>query len=143
MDTVATVDSPVGPDRAATAQAKFIAAARELLRPSPVTLNRVPNWFRRAVLREFKGDRYAGTAGHAVVWRLQRAMPSLALDHWGGTTWRGRPAFVSEPYCDPDRIAAGQRLADRLGCGFEIDPNSWWYPGATTRLVWFEKEESA
>lgn len=120
-----------------------IEAARELLKPSPVDLHKVPNWLRRRMLAAF-GCHYGNTSGSAV---LHHAMRQLAedhwLDHWGATTWGNHPAFVAEPYQLWTRdLQSIEQFADRCGIAWHVTPNSWWYPGWTLRVLFYERNDS-
>jgi hypothetical protein len=39
----------------------------------------------------------------------------------------------------PSRVR--ERLADATGTAWAVDPNSWHYPGATIRVVFYEKDD--
>jgi hypothetical protein len=122
-------------------QRQRIEAARRLLGPSAVELHKVPNWFRLAYVRAFRLS-HNGASGWNVIDHLQRHLGRGGwLDHFGKGTYRGRPAFISEPYgvdlADIEKIA---ELAAVLGCEYEINPNSFWFPGATTRIAFYQQE---
>lgn len=119
-----------------------IAAARDLLGPTPVRLDHVPRWFKKALHPYHRKL-------EMTYQRVQHAFATIghghALDHWGSTTLGdGRVAFVSEPYDVDAAVLAGcERLADEVGCVFYLDPNSWWFPGRTIRLVFVQRKDSA
>ncbi len=120
------------------ATAKKAEAARNILQPSPVSLNRVPDWFRRALLRAFPSAKGASgsTSGSNVVDAVSRSLKLSWLDHWGSTKWRDRTAFVSEPYqLTLEDVQSVADLAKAIGCAYEIDANSFHYPGSTFRIL--------
>jgi hypothetical protein len=127
-----------------TEQEKQIDAARKLLNPSPVELHAVPDWFRRAMLKRF-GPFYDSTSGYAMLGHIQHDHRSGGfLDHFGKTIHRGKPAFVAEPY---GVCLSGLQYIDwlckEIGCKWTIEPNSWWFPGRTTRIVFYREDDAA
>jgi len=147
MSTPTTSTAPPTTDHreAARQQRRQIQAARELLKPSEVRLHHVPRWLARRIKAALgKSSRRYYSAFDEV----QRAAAATAangsaywLDHFGSTTLHGRPAFVAEPYLSPSMIPDAIRFAELLGLTFDILPNSWWFPGRTTRLVFQEPPE--
>jgi hypothetical protein len=148
---------------AAAQQAAQIDAARKLLEPSPVKLNHCPRWFKskltaylKATKRTERGwidptfafsqqlEAIMDSFGEIVDQQNIHGMHDHWLDHWGSTTLAGgRAAFVSEPYgLSPQRAIRLQQLAEAIGLEFWICPNSWWYPGATIRLIFAEQVAS-
>ena len=131
------------PDPAALAVEKHIATARELLKPSPVELHKVPNWFRRELLKEFGYEfsrRGACVVEHAVACVRGDDLVGW-LDHWGSTVFRGTSAFVSEPYCLTHKsLGAIATIAERCGCRYQVESNSWWFPGSTIRVLFYQDE---
>ena len=129
-----------------------IDAARLLLKPSPVRLHHMPRWFVTA-LKPIREERRRGRLGSYVQDDLLAFVGSGEhwLDHWGSTKapvrrlgreGELREYFVSEPYGFTAETAAGlNRLAEATGLVWSIESNSWWYPGATVRIV-FEKPEA-
>ena len=129
-----------------TAQNRFIADARAVLRPSEVKLHRVPGWLRLRLLKAF-GCRDHDTSGCGV---LQHAMKHLAgngwldgwMDHWGSSTIGDRRVFVAEPYTlTLAEHGAIERLCAAIDCECWLSSNSWWYPGHTLRIVITPKRE--
>lgn len=111
-----------------------IAEARRILRPSPVQLRKIPAWFKRAIRPLF------GSAEERELLRIPRGFP-VRLDHWGATTWNGRPAFVTEVYdLNAEDLLNAQTFAERIGCCWRVSANSWHYPGQTIRLLFFQQE---
>src|SRR5690606_8005492 len=119
--------------------------ARKLLQPSKIRPGHVPNWFRLACLRGFRGQiRRDDMDGGGVVQKLQDLVPHLNLDHDGSLQMDGRTVYVAEPYCvSAAEIVAGKQLADTIGCQFIVSSNSWHYPGQTIRLIWSPTDEQA
>lgn len=105
------------------AQQAHIDQARVLLKPLPVRLHHCPRWFRRA-----------GVLGP------RRSYSAQWLDHWGSVKLAdGRVAFVSEPYnVSAEDLAECEAIAAKIGALFTVDPNSWWFPGQTIRLVFVQ-----
>ena len=148
MTTISTAPTSTGIPKtdyreAERQQRRQIQAARDLLQPSEVRLHHVPRWLTRRIKAalgksplayHFGPDEVrraadvASTNRHGAYW----------LDHFGTTTVHGRPAFVSEPYLEVGMVEDARRFAKLLGLTFDIRPNSWWYPGQTTRLVFQE-----
>lgn len=143
--TTTTTTTAIDPREAGRQQRRQIQAARELLKPSEVRLHHVPRWLARRIRAKLgKSPR----SYHSAFDDVQRAAAATAangsaywLDHFGSTTFKGRPAFVAEPYLSADMIPDAIRFAELLGLTFDIRPNSWWYPGQTTRLVFQEPIE--
>ncbi len=130
---------------AAVRQAKLIADARRLLRPSPVRIHHIPNWFRLALLKAYGCDR-GDTSAHSVLRHAEHASGQWWhwLDHWGSTTYHGRPCFVSEPYhLSEADVAAIAELCRRCNLDFHLSSNSWWFPGSTVRAVISQKQSNA
>jgi len=127
-------------------QTQFIHDARALMSPSPVKYNDLPNWVRLRLLKLVKGKRgqYAVCTKWAVLDDARRLFGWEWLDHHGTTTFRGRPAFVSEPYHltrkDVDNI---DDLCKAIGCEWFIDANSYHYPGYTIRVLIHEPTPTA
>lgn len=119
-------------------QTRRIEQARRLLQPTPVQLHRVPNWLRRRLLAAI-GCGGGGTSGYAVLAHAERLMGWRWLDHWGASTYRGQPCFVSEPYhVSADDMAAVAELCRRCNLDSHLSANSWWYPGETIRIAIYE-----
>jgi hypothetical protein len=116
---------------------RFIQAARELLKPSPVRPG-VPNWFRLRLLKRF-GAQW-GTNGFAVLMGARANDHWHWFDHYGRTEWHGHECFVSEPYdigaTDVQQIS---ELAAVLDCEWHISSNSWHFPGSTLRVLLYPK----
>jgi hypothetical protein len=127
----------------AESQAIHIAQSRQLLNPSPVRHGHVPNWLRLRILKRI-GCHDRDTAGAAVLGVAVSGHNYILdywLDHWGSTNHRGRTAFVTEPYNGtPDVLEAAARFAERLGIKWHVCANSWWYPGWTVRILFYEPE---
>jgi hypothetical protein len=121
-----------------------IAKARALLLPSPVRLHHAPRWFASAVRKLMPSDLWGRTSSWSAIDNLRNSNELHWLDHWGSTTLAdGRIAFISEPYdITPEAIAWLAEIAMRAGCEFWVSPNSWWYPGATIRLIFAEKVQA-
>lgn len=120
------------------ATTKAAQAARDILQPSPVRLNHVPAWFRRALLKAFPSAKGygGGTSGSIVVDAVERNLKLSWLDHWGSTEWRGRTAFVSEPQdLTLEDMQSVAELAKAIGCTYRMDANSFHYPGRTFRIL--------
>ncbi len=140
--------APAGPPAAATRspklrQREFIAAARNLLEPSPVRLHHVPNWFRLRLLRAYGCDR-GDTSGFAMLCFATTgcacSLPTW-IDHWGSCDHRGKTAFVTEPYSlAPADLQQIDAIAKRCGIAWHITSNSWWFPGSTIRVLLYESE---
>lgn len=117
-----------------------IQAARAILKPSPVRLNKVPPWMRRRLLtaRRQRGlDTYSSNSID-VLFQLASAR---VVDHFGTIDYRGRTAFVSEPYALD--IPAIQEFVGMLGPGvrWDVEANSWHFPGQTFRIVFWEESQ--
>lgn len=131
-------------DPAVKAQREMIEAARALLRPTPVKLHHVPNWFRMALLRGF-GCADCRTSGedvlhYAIDCVRRRNYFSSWLDHWGSTAYQSRPNFVSEPYnITEDNVKEIAEIARKSGCKWFLTANSWWFPGATIRIAFYQE----
>lgn len=112
--------------------------ARELLQPSEVDIAHVPNWFRLRLMKAFKNP-WRMTSGQAMLHHAVDVHFKYGdwLDHWGST--EGGKVFVSEPY----QLLAGEvaeldSFATKLGVKWYISACSWWYPGQTIRVAFFE-----
>ena len=115
----------------------LIRQAREILRPTPVRLHHAPGWFSRVVQRAYGRGCQGATLLEQIARLTDHAADSRWLDHWGSTKLPdGRVAFASEPYdLSPSAVTMLARFAEDIGCEFWVSPNSWWYPGATIRLL--------
>ena len=72
------------------------------------------------------------------------SMPS-PICCWRSTTYMGGVAFVSEPYerqITPDTLARLDAFTEKLGIEWHISANSWWYPGWTIRILFYEPDET-
>jgi hypothetical protein len=133
----------------AAAQNRQIVAARELLKPTPVRLHHVPNWLRLRILAAIRAgriprapwNRYCGTDGWSVLMHVQSCIGDRFLDHFGSTHYRGRPCFVNEPYLSSEDMDKNRRFAELLGLHWVVSSNSWWFPGNTTRIAFWEPDE--
>ena len=120
---------------------KFIADARALLKPSKVTLCKVPKWFRLTFRKAFPAEIKRAPIKHDAWHTMHNVFHFRWLDHDGQGDWGGKPAYISEPYgLTADKVKEIEWLANSLGCEYCITPNSWWYPGSTWRIVFFERE---
>ena len=121
-------------------QNQRIDELRAIMKPSPVRLHHVPDWFRLVLLRHV-GCRWGNTQGCAVLSHAQAALGLTWMDHWGSTPFRDTVAFVSEPYqLSRNEVESIDDLAKLIGCHWHICPNSWWYPGSTLRVLMFQEE---
>lgn len=128
-----------------SAQRQFIEDARALLKPSRVEVNKVPRWFRRAILDAFRGTGMFRNqecySGLPVLHTVRKRLGLRWLDHVGTCDWYGKRAFVTEPYgIDAEALKSAQDFASRIGCECALSSNSWHSPGATLRIVFFEKD---
>jgi len=119
-----------------------IDRARKLLQPTPVRSGHVPSWLSKALRRHIKSDLF--TYSPTTHCRLQYAVCSKCpyarwLDHWGSTTMFGDPIFVAEPYLNEDDLPNIAAFADRLDIAWSLSPNSWHFPGRTTRILFYPK----
>ena len=104
-------------------QSERIEAARELLKPTPVEIGKLT----RAVRKRF------GYLVPGYDW----------LDHWGVTNYYGERCFVSEPYnLRSNSLAEAEQFAQEIDCELVVLSNSWWFPGATIRLLFRAKKEA-
>jgi hypothetical protein len=124
-------------------QRKWIEQVRRLLEPTPVKLNKVPGWFRLALLRGYGCHKYESTSGYILLPQIASNQSWGWLDHWGSTDYYGRSAFVSEPYgLGEDDLTAIADMCWRCDLRCEISSNSWRYPGATVRVLIFQKTDA-
>ena len=125
---------------AASKQEEFIQAARKLLKPGAIKLWGAPVWFKKAYRKSFGGCKR--TEYGDVVTRLANNHGFAWLDHFGESVWySGEKIFVSEPYqiTNKDHSQISE-LARELDCEYRISSNSWWYPGHTIRIEFYEKK---
>lgn len=120
-----------------------IKARREILQPTPVALNRVPRWLRLRLLAATRGRRALGASVSGLsLWGDAQLMFGIRFDHFGTTTYCGKPAFCSEFYdlvfAEMSRI---ETLCRAIGCEWTLQANSWWYPGETLRVILFEADD--
>lgn len=120
-------------------QRHWITQARALLQPSEVKPG-MPAWFRFACLRALKPR---GTSRGAIESHLREMFRGGWLDHTGRGIYRGRDAYIAEPYeISAAAVQEIATLARAIGCEWEIDANSWHYPANTLRVAFFEKGDS-
>jgi len=115
-----------------------IAKDRIKYHASPVKLHEIPRWFktRLAIVLPtpavFILDQVAGVTTQRI------------FDHWGMAP---DDSVVGEPYAkiDDTKIEAKAKvIADALGIRVAITNTltSWWYPGRTIRIAFFEADDS-
>lgn len=130
--------SPQVPRDSAYKQSLTIARLRERTHVSPVECNRVPGWFRKALLKAFPGlGRHIGSLRGSSLLLSVRDMLGLGwIDHWGTTICDGQSVFAAEPYdLGPQQIESLAAFCDRIHCEFKILSDSWHFPGRTRRIV--------
>lgn len=117
-------------------QERMILELRERLKPSPVRIGHVPNWFRLALLKAY-GCAFGDTSGAGILHEASIRWRGSWLDHWGSTRLaNGEVVFVAEPYdFSPANAAECEQIAVALGCRWYPEANSWWWPGQTKRIV--------
>lgn len=128
-------------------QVNEIESARAVLNPSPVDAHHVPDWLRRRAMKRFGCNR-GDTTGWGVLFHAVRQVDPTGkatcawLDHWGVTPWHGKTALAAEPYSlSADDVASIDRFARELGIEWRLSSNSWWFPGRTIRVLFFEAEQ--
>ncbi len=115
-----------------------IAAARKLLKSSPVTLWACPRWLRWRIESVEKGT----WLPMEYLFGEQLHTTARWLDHWGTSRIGSRSVFVSEPYdFDLDDAKEVDVFCKTLGLGWYLSSNSWWYPGRTIRIVFYEESQ--
>lgn len=112
-------------------------------RDAAFKLHHVPNWFRRAVLKAKREQRWNHHAYSASGWAALEAFtfrfghgngPQM-IDHYGTC---GR-AFVSQPYADlPDGTRWAQTVATALDLDVTIDADAPWFSGCVW-IAWTPK----
>lgn len=103
----------------------------------PVELHQVPTWAKRRLL---------AVIGQRSITNVEGLIPGFQriFDHWGRSL---SDSLVCEPYArnaDPGLIEKVRRIADGLGVCYSIGNPwaSWWYPGKTLRIEFFETPDS-
>ena len=123
-----------------TQQRDMLEERRRVLDPSKVDLHHMPNFFRRRLLKAY-GCVHGITSGNAVLEHAQALNGWTWLDHHGSTSWRGRQAFVSEPYhLTNEEHQQVAEMCERCGLEHHIDATSSWFPGWTIRILVYEPE---
>lgn len=128
---------------------EYIRAARKALKPPRVTLNKFPRWLQRRCQVYLKSLRQRRDicavnilvdVASYIAADMGLDVSSPWMDHWGTFVHQdGKKRFVSEPYnCDSATLALCETIAKRLQIGFYASSNSWWYPGYTMSLVFYE-----
>lgn len=113
-----------------------IAADRERLKIQPVTLHKMPPWAKKRLLI---------AAGNQPLCDAEYLIPGpRVFDHFGCSP---SGSLVGEPYCppdDPSLLVKVRKIAGALGVSWSIgNPwSSWWFPGLTTRVEFFETANS-
>ena len=68
--------------------------------------------------------------------------PSRWLDHFGTSKRGDRKTFVSEPYgISLSAMKSIELFAEKCGLEWNISSNSWWNPGETIRIEFWEKKD--
>lgn len=116
-------------------------AARGILKPDQVDLHKVPRWLRRRIREKFPKIK-TGYIAAFVDFLRENKLPYYWLDHWGVSVVQGERIFVSEPYENPDKIEEFFSFAKMLDLEYNINPNSWHFPGRTLRLELYPPEDS-
>jgi hypothetical protein len=76
--------------------------------------------------------------------RLRAAFPNFRPDHWGSIRVGERVCFVSEPYAIlPSDVLTIHAVAECLGISYDVSGNSYWRPGDTLRITFYEKDQGA
>lgn len=131
----------------------LIEKARDLLSPSPVKLGHLPQWFASACRTALKKhhipiERYdlPETLMYKVAETASKNEDGQSasitwIDHWGSTVHNGRQAFVTEPYLSAQDVANAVKMAKMLDLEIDIDSNSWWFPGETTRIAFLKPKD--
>lgn len=122
-----------------------IESLREILQPSPVTLGQVPARFTNALRKARREAGYRGSIDAQSLLCSYESADVSWLDHWGSTEFRrgdrSLSVFVTEPYSlTPDSLQLMERIAEDADCRLDLNPNSWWNPGATFRVCFVPKE---
>ena len=123
---------------------KWRKEERERHKITPVTLHKMPVWFKRRVKAAINLGRYSSVSDGLN--RLEFCHDRRVFDHWGTGT---DGSMVSEPYDYDSADAvkfeqAVKAVADLLGIGYAITGpmTSWWFPGRTIRVSFFETPAS-
>lgn len=125
-----------------------IEGLRTILQPKPVTRERLPKWF-VALVKDCR-DRRGITSKECPLQRQWEAYQNLRIatglpnvfslfDHWG----KCDDVVVVEPYMRREHIETAFQLADLLDCDVWFSPNSWHFPGRTTRIEFSQREGDA
>ncbi len=110
---------------------------RKVLRISPVE-HKIPGWLKEMLQEQFP-DRTLQQCGELESRALYEFFKDIDIDHLGTAEWCGiKSCFVFEPY----HVKAQDiiRLKEKgRQCGFVVayDPVSYYYPGASHRVVLF------
>lgn len=125
-------------------QRTTINALRKLLKPGEVRLHHLPSWVGNALRKAFKQRKYDDPV--SCLFNAFRGMESI-VDHWGSIdpasdlAFRLRP-FVLEPYSiSAERLARCEEVARVCGANVVVEANSWWYPGRTIRIAFYNQAE--
>jgi len=123
---------------------KWRKEQREKNNITPVKLHKMPGWFRWR-LKAVTGPYPRGLFDHTELSMLDyRFGGDRVFDHWG-TGIDG--SMISEPYEYSINETFEQNVKDIAGVlgvqySFTGPDTSWWYPGRTHRVTFFETPES-
>lgn len=125
-------------------QDRFIALARELMQPSVVLLHHIPKWLIRKLQQARREGRFSCQCASMAQSLLDGAVAAAhknsdtcneLLDHWGSTD-KGT-TFVTEPY--HLNLVAAAEFARIVNLDWCYSANSYWFPGSTFRISFFER----
>lgn len=122
-------------------QRENIEKVRGILNPVEVKLDKWPVWFKKR-FKEKTGKPFSWTSGAETHMVCEAAGVRNFFDHWG-TSKVGEEIFlISEPYASTEDFLSAIQFAKFYDLKIRIYPNSFWYPGSTTRIEFSEKKNA-
>lgn len=124
-------------------QRELIAARRRAWQPTEIQGHIAPMWFTMAIRRgiacgllECRETHPRQISGFQLIRQTEFA---YLFDHGG----RIGVTAIGEPYREPaDVLPNVRRLADILGCHYDVSRLSWHFPGETCRVTFYNEVKS-
>lgn len=112
---------------------------RELLGTKEPKLHKIPRWLLRRIVKNYEWIKTQDQAKQEI-----HRVCTWFLDHFGELKEDGRTLFVVEPYGpSKEQLKSAEDFAEKLGIKWYTTPESWWYPGRTYRIAFYEPNDNA
>jgi hypothetical protein len=131
-------------ERVAKIREMRIEQARQILKPPPIKLGVVPDWFSDRLVKVFGQAQVEPTESIPVLLARAFGPMNLLVENWGSSIVYGREAFVLEVddifFNCIDYLIVMQSALDRLDCTCWFSVNSYLRPGKMVRIILAEPD---